>query len=80
MPSAGQDDMTVDNYSYAYYGKWIPRLDACFKPYGQEVAGEPKTDIILVIWSIYEFPKNKGLIIYISATMQPSAKISTGAE
>lgn len=48
-PSAGHVVITVDNYSSAYYGKCIPFLDACFKPYGQVDAGEPSTEIILLI-------------------------------
>jgi len=52
IPSAGQVDMTEDNYNYPYYGRWIPFLEACFKPSGQVLAGEPNTEIILLIWSI----------------------------
>ncbi len=79
IPSAGQFGIIVYNDIGEYYGKLIPRFAACFSPYGH-VLGVPKTDVILFIWSIYEFPKNNGFIIYISAIIQPIAKISTGAE
>ncbi len=79
IPSAGQLGIIVYNDIGEYYGRLIPRFAACLSPYGH-VLGVPKTDVILFIWSIYEFPKNNGFIIYISAIIQPIAKISTGAE
>lgn len=52
---------------------------ACFIP-SIQFLGVPKIEVILLIWSISEFPKNKGFIKYIYAIMHPMAKISTGAE
>lgn len=79
IPSAGQFPIRLSSAIGAYSGKLIPFLAACLSPSCQ-VFGVPNTEVILLIWSIYEFPKNKGFIKYISATIQPTAKISTGAE
>lgn len=80
IASAGQFGITVVSGIYGNYGIPIPRLVACFKPSGQVLPGEPKIDTILLIWSIYELPRKRGLFRYISATMHPIAKISTAAE
>ena len=58
----------------------IPLFVACLTPSGQFAPGDPSTDTILLIWSIYELPRNRGLPIYISATMHPTANTSTAAE
>lgn len=80
-PSEGQPGITLLKDISLYYGKLIPFLEACLKPSGQiSFEGDPSTEQILLIWSISEFPWNKGLMRYISATKQPKAKISTGVE
>jgi hypothetical protein len=58
----------------------MPLFVACLSPSGQLVLGDPKIDTILLIWSISEFPENRGFPRYISPTIHPTAKISTAAE
>lgn len=78
--SLGQLGITADRGSYGYSGIPMPLLVACLSPSGQLVLGEPKMETILLIWSISEFPWKRGLLRYISATMQPTANTSTAAE
>lgn len=40
--------------------------------------GVPRTEHILKIWSISELPGNRGLKVYNSAIIQPTAQISMG--
>ena len=79
IPSGGQFVIIDSSGIGEYYGKLIPFFTACFWPSGHTL-GVPKIDVILLTWSIYEIPWKRGLIIYISAIMQPNAKTSTGAE
>lgn len=79
IPSAGQFVIKVSSGIGKYSGKLIPFFAACLRPSGQ-FFGVPKIEVILLIWSISEFPKNNGFIKYISAIIQPTAKTSTGAE
>mgnify|MGYP006897118038 CR=1 FL=1 len=78
--SLGQFGITVDRGIYGYSGIPIPFFAACFTPSGQLLPGDPKTETILLIWSIYELPRKIGLPRYISAKMHPTAQTSTGAE
>ena len=71
--------MTDDKEIYWYSGRFIPFKFACLWP-SIQLVGVPRIEVILLIWSIYEFPKNNGFIVYISETMQPKAKTSTEAE
>jgi hypothetical protein len=48
IPSAGQLGMIVYKGMAEYYGRLMPLLAACFKPYGQPF-GVPKTEVILLI-------------------------------
>jgi len=78
--SEGQFGITAERAIYGYSGMPIPFLAACLTPSGQLLPGVPRIETILLIWSIYEVPRKIGLPRYISATMQPTAQTSTGAE
>lgn len=78
--SEGQLGITAEKRIYGYSGIPIPFFAACFTAYGQLLPGVPRIDTILLIWSIYEEPRKRGLPRYISATMQPTAQTSTEPE
>lgn len=75
--SEGQFGITVENGIYGYSGIPMPFLAACFTASGQVFPGDPRIDTILLIWSISELPRKRGLPRYIYATIQPTAQTST---
>jgi len=79
IPSGGHLGMILYKVTGEYSCKFIPLFGACLSPSCHDF-GVPRIDVILFIWSTYEFPKNSGFIMYIYAIMQPIANISTGAE